>query len=83
MVARLFWEQEVASSTLATPTIYKKRMHLIQNIKWNGRSYSLEKHVSDHRQAVDDIKECSAHVTISLPDDAQLVEYLIDSIACS
>ena len=64
-------------------SIYKKRMHFIQNIKWNGRSYSLEKHVSDHRQAVDDIKECSAHVTISLPDDAQRVEYLIDSIHCN
>ena len=39
-------------------SIYKKRMNFIQNIKWNGRSYSLEKHVSDHRQAVDDITEC-------------------------
>ena len=30
--------------------IYKKRIHLLSNIKWNGRSYSLDSHVSNYRQ---------------------------------
>ena len=63
--------------------ISKKRLNLLQHIKWNGRSYPLETHVSNHRQAVDDIEECSAHITVSVPDKAQRVEYLIDSINCS
>ena len=31
--------------------ILKKCMNLLQNIKWNRRSYPLGKHVSDHHQA--------------------------------
>ena len=42
----------------------------------------LETHVSNHRQAVDDLRECSDHITVSVPDEPQRVEYLIDSIAC-
>ena len=63
--------------------IHKKRMNLLQNIKWNGRSYPLETHVSNHIQACDNIKECSNHVTVVVPDQSQRVEYLIDSISCS
>ena len=63
--------------------IHKKRMNLLQGIKWNGRSYPLESHVSNHRQAVDDLTECSNHITVAVPDPSQRVEYLIDSIACS
>ena len=63
--------------------ILKKRMNLLQNIKWNGRAYPLETHISNHRQAVDDIRECSNHITVSVPDEAQRVEYLIDSINCN
>ena len=63
--------------------IHKKRLNLLTNIKWNGRSYPLETHVSNHRQAVDDIKECKEHITVTVPDGAQRVEYLIDSINCS
>ena len=64
-------------------TIMKKRMNLLQNIKWNGRNYSLEKHVSNHRQAVDDLNDCSTHITVTAPDSSQRVEYLIDSINCA
>lgn len=64
-------------------SILKKRMNLLQSIKWNGRSYPLETHVSNHRQAVDDLRECSDHITVSVPDQSQRVEYLIDSIACN
>ena len=63
--------------------IHKKRMNLLQVIKWNGRSYPLETHVSNHRQAVDDLKECSNHITVAVPDQSQRVEYLIDSISCN
>ena len=63
--------------------ILKKKMNLLQNIKWNGRAYPLESHVSNHRSAVDDLRECSNHITVTVPDDAQRVEYLIDSITCS
>jgi hypothetical protein len=64
-------------------TILKKRMNLLQNIKWNGRNYSFEKHVSNHRQAVDDLKDCATHITVTAPDESQRVEYLIDSINCA
>ena len=62
--------------------ISKKRLNLLQNIKWNGRSYPLESHVSNHRQAVDDLRECSQHITVPVPDQSQRVEYLIDSVTC-
>ena len=60
----------------------KKRMNLLQSIKWNGHAYPLETHVLNHRQAVDDLRECSEHITVPVPDASQRVEYLIDSIAC-
>ena len=63
--------------------IHKKRMTHLQTIQWNGRSIPLEKHVSSHRQAIDDIKECAEHITVAVPDQAQRVEYLLDSISCS
>ena len=63
--------------------ILKKRMNLLQSTKWNGRAYALEAHVSQHRAAVDDLRECSNHITVSVPNDAQRVEYLIDSITCA
>ena len=58
-------------------------MNLLQNIKWNGCSYPLETHVSNHRQAVDNIQEFSQHITVTVPDDAQRVEYVLDSIQTS
>jgi hypothetical protein len=63
--------------------ISRKRMNLLTNIKWNGRNYSLEKHVSNHRQALEDLSDCSNHITVNVPDQEQRVEYLIDSITCA
>ena len=63
-------------------TTLKKRINLLQSIKWNRRNYSLEKHVSNHQQAVDDIQDCSEHITVTTPDQSQRAEYLIDSINC-
>jgi hypothetical protein len=61
--------------------ISKKRQNLLQNIKWTGMSYPLETHVSNHRQAFDDIRECSLHITVPVPSEPQRVEYLIDSVS--
>jgi hypothetical protein len=44
--------------------ISKKRIHLLQMIKWNGCNYSLEKHISNHRQAVEDLNDCASHITV-------------------
>ena len=60
--------------------IAKKRQNLLQNIKWTGNSYPLESHISNHRQAFDDLRECALHITTNVPSDPQRVEYLIDSI---
>ena len=62
--------------------ISKKRLNLLQNIKWNGRAYPLESHVSNHRQAIDDLRDCALHITVPVPDQSQRVEYLIDSVTC-
>ena len=64
-------------------SIMKKRNNLLSNIKWNGQAYSLEKHVSNHRQAVEDLNDCANHITVSIPDPSQRVEFLIDSITCA
>ena len=63
-------------------TIVKTRMNLLQNIKWNGRSYPLEQHVSNHRSAVDDLNECAQHIQNAVPNSPQRVEYLLESISC-
>ena len=61
--------------------IVKARMNLLQNIKWNGRSYPLEQHVSNHRTAVDDLVECAQHINNAVPNMSQRVEYLLESIS--
>ena len=64
-------------------SISKKRLNLLQNIKWNGRAYPLESHVSNHRQTYDDLLEYSAHIQCAVPGLEQKVECLIDSITCT
>ena len=64
-------------------SILKKNMTFLQSTKWNGRAFPLESHVSNHRSAVDDLSDCSQHITVAIPVAAQRVEYLIDSITCS
>ena len=59
-------------------TTHKSRMNLLQNIKWNGRNYPMDYHISNHRQATDDIHEYSGNITVTIPDLSQRVEYLID-----
>jgi hypothetical protein len=62
--------------------IVKSRMNLLQNVKWNGRSYPLEQHVSNHRTAVDDLVDCALHISNAVPNMSQHVEYLLESISC-
>lgn len=62
--------------------IVEFRNNLLTNIKWTGRSYPLDTHIADHRQAVDDPTDCAMHVQNQIPNDSQRVEYLIDSITC-
>ena len=62
--------------------VAKARMNLLQNIKWNGRSYPIEQHVSNHRTTLDDLQACHTHIGTAVPDQPQRVEYLLESIAC-
>ena len=64
-------------------SISKKRLNLLQKIKWNGRSHALESHVSNHRQGHDDLLEYFAHIQCAVPSPEQKVEHLIDRIACT
>ena len=60
--------------------IAKSKTNFLTNVKWNGKSYPLENHVSHHRSAVDKLKECADHINNPVPDASQRVEYLLDSI---
>ena len=60
--------------------IVKSKTNFLTNIKWNGRSFPLENHVSRHRNAVDKLIECAEHIGNPVPDPTQRVEYLLDSI---
>ena len=62
--------------------IVKSRMNMLQNVKWNGRSFPLEQHVSNHRTAIDDLTDCAQHINNAVPDITQRVEYLLESINC-
>ena len=61
-------------------SIAKSKTNFLTNVKWNGKSYPLENHVSRHRSAVDKLKECADHIGNPVPDASQRVEYLLDSI---
>ena len=43
----------------------------------------MEKHVSTHRQCVEDLMDCAQHVTTTVPGEEQRVQYLIESIDCA
>ena len=62
--------------------IVKSGNNLLTNIKWTGRAHPLETHIANHRQAADDLTDCSAHIFNLVPNNLQQVKYLIDSITC-
>ena len=55
--------------------ILKNCMNLLQNIKHNERSYPLDNYVSNHFQKVEYFQECATHITTSVLDQYQQVEY--------
>ena len=61
-------------------SILKKTLHLLQNVKWNGRGYPLERHVPNHRQAHDYLMEFSVRIEYAVPGTEECVECLIESI---
>ena len=61
-------------------SIVKSRSNLLQNIKWNGRNYSLDQHVSNHRDAIDNICDCATHIGNTVPNTPQRVEFLLEFI---
>ena len=63
--------------------IAKERLNQLMITKWNGRAFSMEKHVSTHRQCVEDLMNCAEHVTTTVSGEEQRVQYLIDSIDCA
>ena len=64
-------------------SISKKRLNLLQNIKCNGWTYPLEIYVNNHRQAYEELLECSAKIQCDVPRTEQKVEFLIDIITCA
>ena len=63
-------------------SISKKTLNLLQNIKWNGSAYPLERHVFNHWQARDDLLEYSAHIQLAFSRSVQNSECPIDIVAC-
>ena len=63
--------------------IYKKKIYILHDIKWNCLAYPLATIVSNHRRVVDNIKDCSERITVLVPDESKRVEYLIDCITCA
>ena len=60
--------------------IVKSRINLLQNIKWNGRNYPLEQHVSNHRTPIDNLCDYATHIGNAVPNTPHRVEFLIESI---
>ena len=63
-------------------SIAKTLTNKLMTTKWNGKVYSMEKHVSTHRQCYEELINCLEHVTTLVPGEEQRVQYLIDSIDC-
>ena len=57
--------------------IVKSRSKKFQNIKWNGRNYPLENHVSNHRTAIDGLRYFATHIGNDVPNTPQRVEFLL------
>ena len=51
-------------------SIANNLMHRFNTWKWNGRSSSMERHVSKHRQCYEALHTCKANVTVMVPGEA-------------
>ena len=61
-------------------SISKNLLHKLQTWKWNGRSSSMERHVSTHRQCYEELLNYKSKVNVMVPEEEQRVTYLLDSI---
>jgi hypothetical protein len=67
------WEAEI-----------KKQDDLLHNRQWKGQTnFTLEKFVSQHRNAYVSMQQCSEHVAFQLPNEHTRVGYLLDAIQTS
>ena len=59
----------------------KKQDDLIHNRKWKGQSnFSLDRFISQHRNAFTSMTQCAEHVQFQLPNELTRVTYLLDAI---
>ena len=63
--------------------IQRDRLNFIMNVKWNGRTYSLEKFTGLHRSAYTALEEAALHVNFQLPNERSRVGYLLENITNS
>lgn len=67
------WEAEI-----------KRQDDLLHNRQWRGQTnFTLEKFVSQHRNAYVSMQQCSEHVAFQLPNEHTRVGYLLDAIQTS
>ena len=57
--------------------ISKKRLNLLQNVKWNCQACPLESCAHDHRQAFYDLIEFSARIQRAVPRLEKRVDHLV------
>jgi len=58
----------------------REKLKFLMNSQWNGKSYSLEKFLGQHRSAYVQLEEAAMHVNIQLPTPHTRVGYLLDNI---
>ena len=62
---------------------WKKQDDLLHTRKWKGQSnFSLEKFVTQHRNAYTSMQQCATHLTMQLPNEGARVKFLLDAIEC-
>lgn len=62
----------------------KKQDDLLHNRKWKGNTnLSLDRFISQHRNAFVSMTQCAEHVPFQLPNSLSRVNYLLDAIECN
>jgi len=61
-------------------TMQNEKQGFLMNTKWNGKIYSLEKFLGQHRSAYVQLEEAAMHVNIQLPTEHTRVGYLLKNI---
>ena len=62
----------------------KKQDDLLHNRKWKGNTnLSLDRFISQHRNAFVSMTQCAEHVPFQLPNALSRVNYLLDAIECN